>query len=127
VVSRESQASLAPSLVQGGSKSSPETAITRRLCYAAFASFCGPSRADPLPRFCGHACRQRAYEQDKWGKPHLARLRRDLDSAAMRSVIRQEVWAALKQLGLSAEAEPRSPSRKRPSLRVVTRDEPPPR
>jgi hypothetical protein len=81
----------------------------------------------PLPRFCGHACRQRAYEQDKWGKPHLARLRRDLDSAALRSVIRQELWAALKQLGLTAEAEPPSPLRPRPSLRVVRRDEPPPR
>jgi hypothetical protein len=74
----------------------------------------------PLPLWCSHACRQRAYEQEKWGQPHLARLRQDLNSVAMRSAIRQELWVLLKELGLSAEPAPAPlPGNKRPSLRLV--------
>jgi hypothetical protein len=73
-----------------------------------------------LPLYHNHACRQRAYEREKWGRPHLARLREDLNSAAMRTVARQEVWALLKQAGLVADQEPPPlPERKRPSLRLV--------
>lgn len=61
----------------------------------------------PLPLYCSHACRQRAYERNKWERPHLAHLRQDLDSAAMRAAIRQEAWGLLKQAGLVAEPERR--------------------
>jgi hypothetical protein len=74
----------------------------------------------PLPSWCSHACRQRAYERQKWQQPHLARLRQDLDSAAIRDAIRREAWTLLKQLGLPVGSElPPAPQRKRRSLRLV--------
>jgi hypothetical protein len=77
-----------------------------------------------LPLYHNHACRQRAYEQEKWGRPHLARLRQDLNSVAMRTVARQEVWALLKQARLVADPEPPPlPERKRPSLQVVKKSD----
>jgi len=60
-------------------------------------------------------------------KPHLARLRGDLDNAAIRSLIREEVrrevWALLEHLGFMTDPAPPSPTRKRPSLRLVKKND----
>jgi hypothetical protein len=70
--------------------------------------------------YCSHACRQRAYERNKWERPHLARLGKDLDSAAIRAALRQEAWALLKELGMPVGSEPPpAPQRKRAQLRLV--------
>src|SRR5215471_13444155 len=53
-----------------------------------------------LPRFCSPSHRQRAYERAKWGRPHLVALRSDLASVAMRTAIREEAWAMLREAGL---------------------------
>jgi DNA-directed RNA polymerase subunit RPC12/RpoP len=74
----------------------------------------------PLPSYCSHACRQRAYERNKWERPHLAHLRQDLNSATIRAAVRQEAWALLKQAGLPMGSEPPpAPARKRPSPQLV--------
>jgi len=74
-----------------------------------------------LPRFCSHSCRQRAYERAKWGRPHLAALRSDLATVAMRAAIREEAWAMLQQAGLlPVGATPPAMSRRnRTALRIV--------
>jgi hypothetical protein len=82
-----------------------------------------------LPLYHNHACRQRAYEREKFGRPHLARLRQDLGSAAIRAAVQQEALAILKELvrkvGLPVELEPPPrPERKRASLRLVNKGEP---
>jgi hypothetical protein len=75
-----------------------------------------------LPRFCSQTCRQRAYERAKWGQPHLAALHSDLATVEMRTAIREEAWAMLRQAGLvQASTPPPMPRRKpRPDLRLVT-------
>jgi hypothetical protein len=41
------------------------------------------------PTFCSRSCRQRAYERRKWLRPHpVELLARDLDTAAVRDLIR---------------------------------------
>jgi hypothetical protein len=79
-----------------------------------------------LPCYCGASCRQRAYEQSKWNPPHLVRLRRDLNSVAMRTAIREEVWALLRQAGLVSKDSVQPPMalrKSRPVLRVVPTDD----
>jgi hypothetical protein len=74
-----------------------------------------------LPVFCCQTCRQRAYERRKWSRPHAVEaLAKDIATVRVRAVIRQEIWAALRELGLvdAAEPPPQSPSR-RPALRLV--------
>jgi hypothetical protein len=77
-----------------------------------------------LPLYHNQACRQRAYEQEKFGRPHLVRLRQDLGSAAIRAAVQQEALAILKELarkvGLPENwSPPPRPERKRPALRLV--------
>jgi hypothetical protein len=82
-----------------------------------------------LPAFCCQTCRQRAYERRKWSRPHAVEaLAKDIATARVRTVIRQEIWAALRELGLVDAAEPpsQSPSR-RPALRLVKRSDDAPR
>jgi hypothetical protein len=48
------------------------------------------------PTFCSESCRQRAYEQRRCSRPHpVELLARDIDTARVRNVIRQEVREAL--------------------------------
>jgi hypothetical protein len=61
------------------------------------------------------------------GRPSVVQaLANDISTIRMRAVIRQEIWAALRELGLVQDAEPPPQSpRKRPALRVVeVSDEP---
>jgi hypothetical protein len=77
----------------------------------------------PLPLYCSHACRQRAYEKNKWHQPLLVRLHQDLGSVAIRAALRQEAWALLKELGLPVgSGPPPAPARKPPSLKLVKSD-----
>jgi hypothetical protein len=74
-----------------------------------------------LPVFCCQTCRQRAYERRKWSRPHAVEaLAKDIATARVRGAIRQEIWMALRELGLTTEPEPppRSPG-SRPALRLV--------
>jgi hypothetical protein len=58
------------------------------------------SRGRP-PIFCSRSCCQRAYEQRKWSRPHpIELLARDIDTARVRDVIRQEVREALLAAGI---------------------------
>lgn len=51
--------------------------------------------------YCSNACRQRAYEKRKESKRHpLHLLARDIDTVAVRDVIRQEVRKVLQEAGL---------------------------
>ena len=44
------------------------------------------------PTFCGRSCRQRAYEQRKWSRPHpVELLARDIASARVRDFVREQV------------------------------------
>jgi hypothetical protein len=76
-----------------------------------------------LPSFCCQTCRQRDYERRKWTRPHAVELlARDLGTAKVRSEIQREVWAALRQLGITP---PPQPPRRPATLRLVEQDAPP--
>src|SRR6516164_11078769 len=72
------------------------------------------------PTFCGRSCRQRAYEQRKWSRPHpVELLARDIASVRVRDVIRQEVRQVLLEAGIILPPPPPEPKRRRPPLRLV--------
>jgi hypothetical protein len=53
------------------------------------------SRGRP-PTLGGRSCRQRAYEQRKWSRPHpVELLARNIDTARVRDCIRQQVREVL--------------------------------
>src|SRR5215813_6008171 len=67
------------------------------------------------PTFCSRSCRQRAYEQRKWSRPHpVELLARDIASVRVRDVIRQALLGA----GINPPPPP-EPKRRRPPLRLV--------
>ena len=54
------------------------------------------------PTFCGRSCRQRAYEQRKWSRPHpVELLARDIASARVRDFIREQVRELLLEAGIT--------------------------
>jgi hypothetical protein len=82
----------------------------------------------PLPLYCSHTCRQLAYERRRYlGMREM--LAQDIASAKIRDVIRAELWAVLRQIGLVPEKMPPPPRLKpepkhRPNLKLVeTSDE----
>jgi len=77
------------------------------------------SRGRP-PTFCSQSCRQRAYEQRKWSRPHpVEQLARDIDTARVRNVIREEVREALLAAGIIPSPPAPKPKRRGPPLRLV--------
>jgi hypothetical protein len=71
--------------------------------------------------FCGRSCRQRAYEQRKWSRPHLVELlARDIASARVRDFIREQVRELLLEAGIILPPpSPPTPKRRHPALRLV--------
>jgi hypothetical protein len=77
------------------------------------------SRGRP-PTFCSRSCRQRAYEQRKWSRPHpVELLARDIDIARVRDVIRQELREALLTAGIILPPPAPKPKRRYPTLRLI--------
>jgi len=75
------------------------------------------SRGRP-PTFC-HSCRQRDYEQRRWSRPHpVELLARDINTARVRDVIRQEVREVLLAAGIPLPP-PAPKSKRRGSKRIV--------
>jgi hypothetical protein len=74
-----------------------------------------------LPVFCCQTCRQRAYEKEKHRRPHpVEALAKDIATMRVRTIIRAEIWAALRELGLvDAAKPPPGPPSRRPALRLV--------
>jgi len=85
-----------------------------------------------LPTFCSQSCRQRAYEQKKWSRPHpVELLAKDLARADVREAIRSEALnlfnQVLKHLGWDLSAQQLLPAprpKKKPYLRLVDPDKP---
>jgi hypothetical protein len=76
------------------------------------------SRGRP-PTFCSHSCRQRDYEQRRWSRPHpVELLARDINTARVRDVIRQEVREVLLAAGIPLPP-PAPKSKRRGSKRIV--------
>jgi hypothetical protein len=72
------------------------------------------------PTFCSQSCRQRAYEQRRWSRPHpVELLARDLDTASVRNFIRQEVREALLAAGIVLPPPAPKPKRRGPPLRLI--------
>jgi hypothetical protein len=74
-----------------------------------------------IPIFCGRNCRQRAYEHNLALRPTLTPmsiLARDLNTVRVRDVIREEIRAILRDMGIDPPPPPRKPDRKR-HLHVV--------
>jgi len=66
------------------------------------------------------SCRQRAYEQRKWSKPHpVELLARDIATAQVRDFIRQMVRELLLEAGITLPPPPPKPKRHGPPLRLV--------
>jgi hypothetical protein len=77
------------------------------------------SRGRP-PIFCSRSCCQRGYEQRKWSRPHpIELLARDIDTARVRDVIRQEVREALLAAGIILPPPAPKPKRRGPVLRLI--------
>jgi hypothetical protein len=74
--------------------------------------------------FCSTSCKQRAYEQRKWKRPHAVEaLAQDVATMKVRAYVRAEIWAVLQELGLAPKQAlpPPLPTKKRkPALRIVT-------
>jgi hypothetical protein len=73
------------------------------------------------PTFCGRSCRQRAYEQRQWSRPHpVELLARDIASARVRDFIREQVRELLLEAGIILPPpSPPTPKRRHPPLRLV--------
>ena len=77
------------------------------------------SRGRP-PTFCSRSCRQRAYEHRKWSRPHpVELLARDIDTARVRDIIRQEVREALLAAGIILPRSAPKSKRRGPPLRLI--------
>ena len=77
------------------------------------------SRGRPLI-FCSRSCCQRAYEQRKWSRPHpIELLARDIGTARVRDVIRQEVREALLAAGIILPPPAPKPKRGGSPLRLI--------
>jgi hypothetical protein len=75
-------------------------------------------------KFCSRSCRQRAYEERKWSRPHpVELLARDIATARVKDVIRQIVREVLVEAGIISPLPPPpppKPKRRGHSLRLVT-------
>ena len=72
------------------------------------------------PTFCSRSCRQRAYEQRKWSKPHpIELLARDIATVQVRDAIRQVARELLLEAGIILPLPPLKPKRRGPPLRLV--------
>jgi hypothetical protein len=73
------------------------------------------------PTLCGRSCRQRAYEQRQWSRPHpVELLARDIASARVRDLIREQVRELLLEAGIILPPpSPPTPKRRHPPLRLV--------
>jgi hypothetical protein len=58
-----------------------------------------------LPSYCSAMCKQRAYLMRKYRGP-MESLAQDLATMRVRGILRQEIWAVLKECGLVSEPEP---------------------
>jgi hypothetical protein len=77
------------------------------------------SRGRP-PTFCSRSCRQRAYEQRRWSRPHpVELLARDIDTARVRDFMWQMLREALLAAGIVVPPNPPKPKRRGPSLRLI--------
>jgi hypothetical protein len=76
-----------------------------------------------VPKFCSRNCRQRAYEHNRALGPTMVPmsiLARDLDTAHVRAVIRDEIRTVLREMGWGIPPTPPSPKPKRKAhLHVV--------
>jgi len=79
-----------------------------------------PPRGRP-PAFCSRSCRQRAYEQRKWSKPHpVELLARDIATASVHDLVQQVVWEVLLEAGIvSLPSPPPKPKSSGPPLRLI--------
>jgi hypothetical protein len=75
--------------------------------------------------FCSRSCRQRAYEQRKWRRPRSVELlAKDIATVRVRDVIRAEILAIMKELGLVGLEQKLLPVERRrraPNLRLIKR------
>jgi hypothetical protein len=102
-------------------KSSTKRRAKTALCETCRTRFKVPSRGR-LPTFCSSACRQRAYDKRKWGRPRpVELLAADLAHAKVRDWLRREIWGLLVQAGLVPRNSPPPalPRTKKPKLTVV--------
>ena len=62
-------------------------------------------------RFCGASCRQAAYSERRIAieKDPSALLARDLNTMAVRTAMRRELWAMMRQIGLVTDPKPPAP------------------
>ena len=62
-------------------------------------------------RFCSPSCRQATYFERRIAveRDPSALLARDLNTMAVRTAIRQELWAVLRQIGLVTDPKPPAP------------------
>src|SRR5262249_7649552 len=89
-------------------------------CPVCKEKFKIPPRGRP-PAFCSRSCRQRAYEQRKWSKPHpVELLARDIATASVRDLVRQVVREVLLEAGIvSLPSPPPKPKSSGPPLRLI--------
>src|SRR5262249_14478642 len=89
-------------------------------CPVCKEKFKIPPRGRPSV-FCSRSCRQRAYEQRKWSKPHpIDLLARDIATARVRDVIRQIGREFRVEPGIILPPPPPKPKRLvSPPLRLV--------
>jgi hypothetical protein len=75
----------------------------------------------PIPLYCGHTCRQLAYQKRRHSGP-MVMLAQDIATAKVRDVIRAEIWEILRQVGLveAGASPPREKKRSQPTpLRLI--------
>jgi len=73
----------------------------------------------PIPLYCCHSCRQMAYHARRPLVPKVMAAHH-VASLTMRYFIRDEIWKALQQLGLTERSPPPPPPKKKRShLRLI--------
>jgi hypothetical protein len=67
----------------------------------------------PIPLYCGHTCRQLAYQRRRYSGPMMM-LAQDIATTKVRDVIRAEICDILQRYGLIPKAPPPPREKKRP-------------
>jgi hypothetical protein len=71
-----------------------------------------------LASYCSPTCKQRAYLKRKYRGP-MELLAQDLTTMRARGILRQEIWAILREEGLVSKPEPPPPPKpKRDQMRL---------